>query len=182
MRLLKHAMAVLGTATMVVVLMAVVAPKTTHSLAAALVQVVPGTTTHVGQNESRLVSLLCAGRDVFSVNPCQEIDPEGKVSNTSYVVPSGFTLILTDYEWQVVVTSPVCGTAGDLTTDQLHNAKTGDPYATVLSIADPIGHSYGHEHYSTGIRVGSGVMLDDFQGNENHCGFAYVQGYLVPND
>jgi hypothetical protein len=59
MRLLKQAMAVLGTVLTITALVAIISPKTAHALAAALVQIQPGTTTHVGQNEGQLVSLFC---------------------------------------------------------------------------------------------------------------------------
>jgi len=38
----------------------------------------------------------------------------------------------------------------------------------------------GKEHFTTGIRVGSGVTVADFDA-ASRLGFAAMQGYLVPN-
>ena len=175
MRLLRQAMAVVGTVTMIAVLVAVLAPQRAHALVAALVQVVPGTTTHVGQNESRLVSLKCFDNTSY----CSLIDPVGDVSNTPYVVPSGYTLIVTDFE---SVGSSTCGLPGRLWPDNLYNTNNGQNISpTTWGLGDNIGTSHAHEHYSTGIRVGSGATLADF-GASGNCGEGSVQGYLVPSD
>ena len=151
MRLLKQAMAVSGTVTMIAVLVAVFAPKTAHAVAAALVQIEPGTTTQVGQNESQLVSLICPG----SFSYCLTNSPEG-ASGSAYMVPSGYTLIVTDY--QFINSGFSAGAYGD---DILQNSSTGGTLAVGLALADADGVSDGHEHYATGIRVGSEVTIED---------------------
>jgi hypothetical protein len=95
MRLLKQALGLLAALVVLAVIVAFVAPKRARAVAAALVQIVPGTTTHVGQNESQLVSLTCQSGNDF----CNAVDPGGNVSTSKYVVPTGYTLIVTDWEF-----------------------------------------------------------------------------------
>jgi hypothetical protein len=172
MKLLKQALGVLGALVVLAVIVAFLAPKEAHALAAALVQIVPGTTTHVGQNESRLVSLRCLAEP-----GCFSLDPAGEISSpTLYVVPSGYTLIVTDWEW--VYTDK--GTPGNLVENQLVNASGGDLVFSLALIASG-GGAFTHEHYESGIRVGSGATIEDFFA-ANGAGFGAIQGYLVPND
>jgi hypothetical protein len=171
MKLLKQALGGLGALTVFAVVVTFIAPKTAHALAAALVQIVPGTTTHVGQNESQLVSLFCAsGKDY-----CSSEDLSGALSSAPYVVPSGYTLIVTDWEW-----FGGGGQTGVLVEDFLINIEDFI-LATSWALADGDGHASTHERYVTGIRLSSGTRIFDFlvyQGN----GKASIQGYLVPND
>jgi hypothetical protein len=174
MRLLKETLGVLGALVVLAVIVAFVAPNRARAVAATLVQIVPGNTTHVGQAESRLVSLKCFVGKAY----CSEIDAEAKVDeSTPYVVPKGFTLIVTDYEWQAF--SQSAGLLGD----DLVNVNVGlfieSDAETIQTGADY--NAYGHEHYATGFRVGSGVTLTDVQANSS-TGASLVQGYLVPND
>jgi hypothetical protein len=164
-------MAVLGTVTMIAVVTAVVAPKAARSAVAALVQIEPGTTTHVGQNESQLVSLVCG----TSATPdCGALDANGDLPSAAYVVPSGYTLIVTDWEWTGDGGAP----AGALTVNTLHNASGG---VYMSSLALVIGTSaYDHEHYLTGLRFGSGTTVVDLL-SEIGDREAFIQGYLVPN-
>ena len=172
MRLLKQALALLGALFVVALIAAFVAPNRAHALAAALVQIVPGTTTHVGQNESQLVSLLCSGGNAY----CSAVDPSGAFSSTPYVVPSGYTLIVTDWEW----TGNGGAAQGSFTGNSLRNPSGGD-FANSAALVTTTGTvTYAHEHYASGIRVGSGVTIEDFLAAVGD-GFANVQGYLVPN-
>jgi hypothetical protein len=172
MRLLKQALALLGALVVVALIAAFIAPNRAHALAAALVQIVPGTTTQVGQNESQLVSLLCSGGNAY----CTAVDSSGAFSTTPYVVPSGYTLIVTDWEW-----SGNGGAAqGTFAFDSLRNSSAGD-FANSGALVTTVGTvTYAHEHYASGIRVGSGVTIEDFLAVVGD-GFANVQGYLVPN-
>ncbi|MGB7750070.1 MAG: hypothetical protein WCF88_00845 [Candidatus Acidiferrales bacterium] len=172
MRLLKQAFGGLGALAVLAVVVAFIAPKTAHALAAALVQIVPGTTTHVGQNESQLVSLLCNNE-----NGCYSIDPAGGISSltTYYTVPTGYTLIITDWEWE---SRAIGGFASDGLLNKGTNAGLVNSQTIVPSGA---GAGFVHEHYLTGIRVGSGVQLVDLSAVEGF-GESDVQGYLVPND
>jgi len=61
MNYMKKAVTTLGGIFLAALLIAAVAPKATHGLVAALVQIVPGTTTHVGQNEGQLIQPLLLG-------------------------------------------------------------------------------------------------------------------------
>ena len=170
MRLLKQAMAVSGTVTMIAVMVAVFAPKTAHAVAAALVQIEPGTTTQVGQNEGQLVSLACEEGLSF----CTAVNPEGVPNGEAYVVPTEYTLIVTDYEFFLTYA------AGVYCTDALYNSSSSYTLASGGAVGDKDGFAVDHEHYASGIRVGSGVTIaDEFAALSS--GYAYVQGYLVPN-
>jgi hypothetical protein len=175
MRLLKEALGVLGALLILAVIAAFVAPKQVRAVAATLVQIVPGNTTHIGQTESRLISLRCLIGNAY----CSTLDAEGNLSSTAYVVPAGYTLIVTDYEWEAFGQSP------GLVSDSLFNAAGQElngslAVPTQANTTKPY-QAYGHEHYTTGFRVGSGVTLLDFQANNSNGG-SLVEGYLVPND
>jgi hypothetical protein len=172
MSLLKKAWTVFATLVVVALLVAVVAPKAAHAVAAALVQIVPGTTTHVGQNESQLVSLFC----VSGPGTCLPIDSNAAISSTPYVVPSGYTLIVTDWEWS-------CSCGGAHVGETVANSLVYEGNSFVSSVAFvTIANTgtYTHEHYATGIRVGSGVKIEDFLASVG-AGSSSIQGYLVPN-
>jgi hypothetical protein len=173
MKLLKQALVGLGAVTVLAAIVAFVAPKTAHALAAALVQIVPGTTTHVGQNESQLVSLLCGNGIAY----CVAVDLSGQTSADPYVIPSGYTLIVTDWEW--VGNGGVA--QGQYTFNTLRNVSDG-VFATSGALVTTTGTTpYTHEHYGAGVRIGSGVTIEDLLAAIGD-GFGYVQGYLVPND
>jgi hypothetical protein len=114
MRLLKETLGILGALVIVALIVAFVAPKRTHAVVATLVQILPGTTTHVGQNQSQLVSLFCPTN--FSY--CLELSGKGGYSFTAYAVPSGYTLIVTDYQFNAnivnasTIGSSVAGSVG----------------------------------------------------------------------
>jgi len=96
MNYLRKVLSTLGGIFLAALLISAVVPKAARGVAAALVQIVPGSTTHLGQHETQLVSLVCSNGS----NSCSSIDPSGQVTSTPYVVPSGYTLIVTDWEWQ----------------------------------------------------------------------------------
>jgi hypothetical protein len=172
MKVLKQALGGLRALTVLAVV-AFVAPKTAHALAAALVQIVPGTTTHVGQNESQLVSLLCGNGIAY----CGAVDLSGPTSASPYVVPSGYRLIVTDWEWVGNGGAP----QGQYTCNNIRNVS-GGIFATSAALVTTTGTTpYAHEHYRAGVRIGSGVTIEDFLAAIGD-GFGYLQGYLVPND
>jgi hypothetical protein len=175
MRRLNQTLGFLAAVIVVAVIAAFAAPKRAHALVAALVQIVPSTTTHVGQNESQMVSLLCQKSQSY----CVENDPSGNASASAYVVPSGYTLVITDYEW-TVIEGP---TPNVLVSDSLgNNAARGlTLVVSTGAIADSNGSASSHDHYTTGIRVASGVTIFDFDAGHG-IAIAQVQGYLVPND
>lgn len=173
MNVIRKAISALGGIFLAALLIAALVPKVARGVAAALVQIVPGTTTHVGQNESQLVSLTCPG-----VSGCYSVDPAGETSfPTLYVVPSGYTLIVTDWEW--VFTGK--GTPGNLVENQLVSTPTRLQFVFSLGLIQSGGGTFTHEHYETPIRVASGVTIEDFLA-ANGDAFSAIQGYLVPND
>lgn len=181
MTLLKQAMAILGTVLTIAVLVAIISPKTAHAVVASLVQIEAGNTTHVGQNEGQLVELGC-GTFTVNVSDCLAMTSAGTPAATSaYAVPSGYTLIVTDWEYSI---NPGENPANGSGFDTLSASSTGTypyyPVASSASRADINGYVYGHEHYITGVRVGSGQFVLDLDATKG-IGFAYVQGYLVPN-
>jgi hypothetical protein len=175
MNVMRKAVSALGGIFLAALLIAALAPKATRGVAAALVQIVPGTTTHVGQNESQLVFLVCQSGNAY----CNAVDPTAEVSTTPYVVPSGFTLIVTYYQWNGP-SSPL--QAGTLGVDVLFNPNTRTAFVFNEVIADANGSFYAHEYYPSGFRVGSGVTIADANAAAGNNVTARIQGYLVPND
>jgi len=173
MRLLKQALAVLGTVTMIAVLVAVIAPNKVHAAIATLVQIVPGTVTQVGQNESQLVSLVCVTGNPY----CDAVNNVGTTPATAYVVPSGYTLIVTDWSWK----GNNGAAQGAFAENSLTNASGGVFVNSAALVTTTGNDTYAHEHYLTGIRVGSGITIADQLAAGGLASFSWVQGYLVPN-
>lgn len=197
MKIVKRALAVLGPAALIAVIFMLVTPKTAHSIVATLVEIVPGGTTHVGTTESNLVSLLCQpsflGGGVGGA--CQSVDATGSVSGAAsgYFVPDGSTLIVTDYEWNLTVAENPnnCCRASqpgsylcDFFLQFRANGFIPEPAALLplasCALTDNSGLAYGREHYTTGIRVASGIGIFDNLAALS-LGSASIQGYLVPN-
>lgn len=175
MKLLKQAMTVLGTFATIALLIAVLAPKSARAVVAALVQVVPGTTTHVGQNESQLVNLFCG----VNLTDCFSMDSSGSLASTNYVVPAGYTLVVTDYEW-TLFGAPGQARACD-TIDVIVGVSTRPLLpAGSCTTTTAGGDAYRAEHFTLGIRVASGVPIRDADAAAG-IGSADIQGYLVPN-
>ena len=168
MNYVRKTMSALGGIFLAALLIAALAPKATRGVAAALVQIIPGSTTHMGQNESQLVSLFCG----VDSTPCVRIDLPG-TSFPPFVVPSGFTLIVTDWEW----------TRGGVEPGALSANGLSSPTSLLVgsdALADQLGVCYAHEHYETGIKFGSGQTIID-QVASGGSGASHIQGYLVPN-
>ncbi|MFZ0639521.1 MAG: hypothetical protein WA020_12110 [Candidatus Acidiferrales bacterium] len=173
MKFAKRLLMVAGAVAIAGVLSVALVPRAVHAVVATLVQIVPGTTTHVGQNEGQLVSLECG---TYYTSYCNAVDSDGTLASAVYVVPSGYTLIVTDWEW-----SGNGGAAqGSYTFNSLRNVAGGD-FALSGALVTTAGTStYNHEHFATGIRIGSGVTMEDSLAAIGD-GFSFVQGYLVPN-
>jgi hypothetical protein len=169
MNYVRKVLSALGGIFLATLLIAALAPKAARGVAAALVQIVPGNTTHIGQHESQLVSLYC-----FE-GSCNSIDPTGALASTAYVVPSGYTLIVTDWEWTISGGQP-----GALNSEELFIQFVQNPLANSQGLSDIFGQAAAHEHYGAGIRVGSGHSILD-TGSILRLGFSFVYGYLVPN-
>jgi hypothetical protein len=182
MRLLKQAVTMLGAVMIVAVLVAVVAPKRVQAVVATLVQIVPGTTTHLGQNESQLVSLVCYGGFSFCAEESPTTGGECCAGLTVYVVPAGYTLIVTDYSW---ASNAGYAPPGTYFCDQLAAAQPSAstrryPSSQNCGLADSTGVVAHDSHFTTGVRFASGSTLyDNLSFSEG--GAAYLQGYLVPN-
>jgi len=176
MNMRRKVLTALGGIFLAALFLAALAPKATRAVAAALVQIVPGTATHMGQNESRIVSLFCEAGNSF----CNAVDASGTMSTSPYVVPAGFTLVITDYEFKYSAASS--SDAGQFRCDEFYNVSNVLTFLPIASCAlvDTAGFVYGKEHFTTGIRVGSGVTVADFDA-ASRLGFAAMQGYLVPN-
>lgn len=168
MNYLRKAFSTLGGIFLAALVIAALAPKAARGIAAALVQIVPGSTTHLGQNESQLVSLFCS----VDSTPCVRVDLPG-TSFPAFVVPSGYTFIVTDWEWARGGAEPGALSANGLSTPNASLAESD-------ALADKLGVCYAHEHYETGIKFGSGQTIID-QVASGGAGASHVQGYLVPN-
>jgi hypothetical protein len=169
MNIIRKIASTFGYVVIVALLISALAPKATRAVAAAFVQIVPGNTTHVGQYESQLVSLYC------NETACYPLDANAALDiKTPYLVPTGYTLIVTDWEW--TSTEILGGYAGN----SLINANGGG-YTESFAAANGLTTAFAHEHYASGIRVGSGVELQDLAAYDGF-GIGHVQGYLVPND
>jgi hypothetical protein len=117
--------------------------------------------------------LLCGNGIAY----CVAVDLSGQTSADPYVIPSGYTLIVTDWEW--VGNGGVA--QGQYTFNTLRNVSDG-VFATSGALVTTTGTTpYTHEHYGAGVRIGSGVTIEDLLAAIGD-GFGYVQGYLVPND
>jgi hypothetical protein len=174
MRLLKQTMAVLGTVATIAILAAVISPKSARAVVATLVQIVPGSTTHVGQNESQMVGLYCVGAT------CYPLNGSGTALASSYVVPAGYTFMITDYEWLAYGSAP----SGQLVCDYIFMSLNNVDYAALpagsCTIASSDNRAYRADHFTAGVRVASGMTI--FDGNaSNGYGYSAIQGYLVPN-
>jgi hypothetical protein len=174
MRILKQALSIAGALFVVVVAFAVIAPRRAQAVAAALVQIVPGSATHVGQYESKLVSLNC----VYGVSFCQQVNPNGTTTTTEYTVPAGYTLVITDLEWVIYGGS---GEAGYNACYFFIAEGTGAYINDACAIADKNGTAAGKEHFTGGVPIASGVVLVDPNAG-NSQGSSNLQGYLVPNN
>ncbi len=176
MKSLKQAMAVLGIVTTIAVLVAVLAPKSARAVVAALVQILPGTTTHLGQNESQLVNLFCG----VNLTDCFSLDSSGSLAPTNYVVPAGYTLVITDYEWTLNGGAP-----GQVQVCDVFNVIVGVSIGSLLPVGSCTmttagGDAHRAEHFTSGVRVVSGAHIRDSNAAAG-IGSADIEGYLVPN-
>jgi len=118
-----------------------------------------GKATHVGQPASSLVNLSCSPIKL-GVSLCvQRVNSDGSVSSTSFIIPVGQALVLTDIEWSLPGSTPNA-------TKLFRVSVQGNQVAIVSTVADANGLAAGQWHFATGIVVASLA--------------AYLQGYLVP--
>lgn len=178
MKLLKQAMAVLGTILTIVLILAIVSPKTAHAIAATLVQIEPNGTTHVLQNETQLVNLYC----LYTYSPagCAELDASGNLASAAYVVPAGYTLVVTDWSFQCITSGCKNFVDEGVGYDGLSASGSGFWSAQGFATPNASGGYHGNVKFTTGVRFASGTTVQDIVDNYGY-GNAAVQGYLVPN-
>lgn len=176
MKHVRTVLSTLGGILLAALFIAALAPKAARGVAVALAQIVPGTTTHIGQNESRMVNLLCSQGNEF----CNSVDSSGNIATTPFQVPAGFTLIVTDYAFTVVLPA---SQAGNFACDTFLDQATFRSFLpiSICAVADKLGVTTGRASFTTGIRVGSGITIIDSQAT-NGFGGGGIQGYLVPNN
>jgi hypothetical protein len=174
MKFAKRLLMVAGAVAIAGVLSVALVPRAVRAVVATLVQVVPGSTTHVGQNESQMVGLYCVGAT------CYPLNGSGTALASSYVVPAGYTFMITDYEWIDYGSAP----SGQLVCDYIFMSLNNVNYAALpagsCTIASSDNRAYRADHFTAGVRVASGMTI--FDGNaSNGYGYSAIQGYLVPN-
>lgn len=179
MKFAKRLLMVAGAVALSGLLAAMLVPRAVRAVVATLVQIVPGPATQVGQSETQLVALTCSQGQSY----CLRQSPSGGfLSLSPFVVPTGYTLIVTDYNWYYI--HDTCPSPGDLCPgDQLTNlsATIGGYFAMVEDVlAQSNGSAFGHQHFNSGVAVASGVTVTDTAANSS-VGGATVYGYLVPN-
>jgi hypothetical protein len=102
MKLLKQALAVLGTVVVIAVFAALVTPKTAHAIVATLVDVVnttanPAITQDTSKQASQIVTLYCPS--TASLMPCYQLDEQGVLSTIQYSVPSTGHYVITGIDF-----------------------------------------------------------------------------------
>lgn len=179
MKFAKRLLMVAGAAAIAGVLSVALVPRAVHAVVATLVQIVPGSTTHIGQSETQLVALTCAQGQSYCL---RESPSGGFLSLSAFAVPAGYTFIVTDYNWYYI--SNTCPTPGGLCPgDELTNlnATIGGYFAMTEDVlSQSNGSAFGHQHFSSGVAIASGVTVTDVAANSG-TGGATVYGYLVPN-
>jgi hypothetical protein len=179
MRFAKRLLMVAGAVAIAGVLSVALVPRAVRAVVATVVQIVPGSSTHLGQNESQLVNLLCTEY----TNGCVLVGASGVAASSPYVVPAGNTLVITDYEWYAARQS-----SGYLACDTIFIQAGGSVYGNFgialpnYSCTNPLpsGQAYRAEHFTSGVRIPSGGTVVDYYAY-GQAGSAGVQGYLVPN-
>lgn len=158
----RNAIATGGTAA-AVILFTLAAPRATHALTAALVQVTnsaaaPAITQDVSKLASQNVQLLCVGNV-----DCAQILPDGS-SSANYVVPGGHSLIITTAQ---------LNTPSMLSSVQL---MQGSSSSVRESWTLGAGGSFLFQ-YPSGIVISAGSTL--FVNNQ--IDRTYLNGYVVSN-
>jgi hypothetical protein len=166
MNYVKKALTTIGGIFLAALLITALAPKAAHGIVAALVQVsnpvnAPAITQSVPQLASQIVELYCP---ITGSLVCYGVAPGGQYYGSSYAVPSGETLVITEVE----VTGMGGGGTGDVTLVGFNLDYTwGFP-------RDGEAHEY---QLSPGILYPAGATLTP----EGTTGASFfVRGYLTP--
>jgi hypothetical protein len=133
-----------------------------------------GAATQVGQPASKLVSLLCNSKGCF------QIARDGKAGGSLFSVPAGEALVITDVQW----INESLRTPGSYAFTELD--VNGAGVAIFSALVDATGVWAGQAHLATGAVITSGntVSVAWLSANLPPGGaepFAYLQGYLAPN-
>jgi hypothetical protein len=127
-----------------------------------------GAATQVGQPVSNIVNLTC----VYGIPiGCYQVIGDGL-----FAVPSGEALVITDVQFRLQSTT---GTGNYNIATLLVDSVTGNQLLPLSGLTDANSIVLGQVHLGTGVVLpsGSGVSLRPFGSKD----FAFVQGYLVPN-
>lgn len=209
MNYIKKAVTTLGGISLAALLIAALAPKATRGLVAALVEVAntrsgPVPVDTVRQSASNFLTLEA---HAFGASPVKTVTsswsqllPDGTVAASSYALPAGEQLVVTDVNVGVVCTSSfgpfgslICPSAGSLTSVVLFPSPLGLPqqdqpnyYMSSLTYQrDQMGGLFAAhaDHLTSGI-VFSSLPTAAFNasfGNDDGERFTItIQGYLTP--
>jgi len=111
MKLLKQAMAVLGTVVVIAAVVALVTPKTAHAIVATAVQVVnteanPAGTEDISKAASQIVELQCLLASAEQVTSCENHSAANGLGPGAYTVPAGQTLVISSVDISALPAGP----------------------------------------------------------------------------
>jgi hypothetical protein len=181
MRLLKQVVAVLGSVTMIAVLMAIIAPKTARSTVAAMVQVAntaaaPAITNEVPHLASQTVMLttqVSITGGVPTNSYLFQLSSNGTQSSSIFIVPSGENFVITSIQFD-----PTFGSGNSQLS--IIEAASGNFYETWKVSLD----SSTQFQYPSGLvfRPGTAPFVAFVTGGTANATFSvYVHGYLTAN-
>lgn len=186
MKRLKQAMALLGSVVVIAVIAALMTPRAVRATVATLVQVVNTSAnpvsmvapTSMGVPTANLLTLVCRapGGDVCS--GFYQLNSNGTLASTPYVLPSGDTFVITDIEWSQTGCNP---SQPCLFSIGVSNTGTPPPSFLTTTLADANGLAYGAEHLTSGIAVTQEIPsgLGGAPGSSGFIGQVNYQGYLT---
>jgi hypothetical protein len=184
--MMKKVLAFLGCLTMVFAFYAtahggVVAPVKLISQTPLVIQ---SPNAHIGQPAKNIVVLYSDYRTGSSHDSRDEFFrtlPDGSIQPTSFKVPPGQLLVVTDVNWLVVEGHP-----GKLNTLRLfiNNPSTGHSHTVFASniILNSEGEGAISENMTTGFTVSSDAMIKYYWVGGGEFGLVAVtlRGYLIP--
>jgi len=135
-----------------------------------------GAATQVGQPTGNLVNLACFPVASSIFGNCEQVTTIGTFSGSSYSVPSGKTLVLTDAEWSLYNSPKGSTTFWGVQVN-------GGQVAFATAFGDSGGLATGELHFATGVVAATGTTITATTGLSTAAGnnsSTYMQGYLVP--
>jgi hypothetical protein len=196
MNYIKKAVTTLGGIFLAALLTAALAPKATHGLVAALVQVtntsanpIPAVLpTHLGTSASDLITIECFAPGTALCKPASffTVNPDGTEGPT-FVIPSGQALVITDVQWAVAG-----GTAGDTASlelgTQLGAAVIGTGRDQILvapffyagaAAPDSTGYAARTDQILGGVMTTVVPTAEAGNGTSGVVGLVIIHGYLT---